>query len=80
MTGNEQKAIYFRDRMYGYLESMAPELKNAFPARTRQNKKIEQILVAACEEPLTDDEYYMIIKKRVEKIIHEIKYENRVFF
>ncbi len=79
MTGDEQKAIYFRERMYNYLESMSSKLKNAFPARTRWNKKIEQVLIAACEEPLTDEEYYMILRKRVGKIIHDIERGDRVF-
>lgn len=72
-----KKAIAVRDRMYRHMEVMAPELKNGFPARTRWDKKIEQVLMAALNEPLTDEEYYKILSDRVDRIMYELKHGKR---
>lgn len=72
-----KRAIAVRDRMYRLMVVMAPELKNGFPARTRWDKKLEQVLLAALNEPLTDEEYYKILSERVDRIMYELKHGER---
>ena len=68
----DSKAEMRRERLLRYLEREAPLLKEGFKPYTRTDKKIEEILTKACEDPLSDEEYYLIVTRRVEKIVREL--------